>query len=95
MEENNFIELSLNLERKLKGNIEDFFIENEELSPEDRFKIISVTVTSLIASTVYLLFKKNIGHEQQSSYIDQLCDLAKEQLKEGSFLIKEFEKEKH
>ena len=77
---------TLELRRAIEQVIKKFWIENKGLSMEEVFFINSIVISSLIAQIVYALFRKDIGTDPQCSYIDELCNYAKHQLREGKEL---------
>lgn len=86
-ESSDIIESSLELRRKLFHILKEH-ISNEKISSnKDRFKIIGIVFSSLLAQVVHAMFQKDIGLDPHFSYIDSVCEMAKKQLEEGAFHI--------
>jgi hypothetical protein len=86
MKENDLIEVSMNLRRKLFTVLKEFWEDKKDLSQEHVFFINSTVISSLIAQITYFLFKKDIGSKPQLNYIDDICQFAKQQLVDGLLL---------
>lgn len=87
MNDEKLMEISLKLRRTLCDELKKFWAENPKMDMEHIFFINSVTISSLIAQITFSLFKKDIGVLRQLAYIDEVCNFAKEQFKNGTSTI--------
>lgn len=90
MTEEKVIEISLEFRRKLFNEMIEFWKNNAGLLPEQMFYINSVVVSSLVAQTAYLMFKKD-NKDVTLKYIKTIYDFALEHL-ENFYDIKNKEK---
>ena len=90
MEEQELENKTLKLRRKLYTTMQEFWVENINISQRDIFLINSLVMSSLIAQITFMIFKKEEVKELQekrNEYINELCNLSKEQLKHGTELF--------
>lgn len=86
MTEDELTKASVVLRRTLYEDMRQFWENHKGLKQDQVFFVNSVVIASLIAQITYLMFKKDIGNAPSFLYIDQMCDLAKQQLHSTSFL---------
>jgi hypothetical protein len=84
-------QLSIELRRQLRKQIEDFTIINKNSFDNKMMlhMIIMSSISSLIAELVWIIFKKDGADKQREEFIDDICEASKEMLKTASQWIKE------
>ena len=86
MTEEELMMASIELRRKIFNDIKEFW-DGKKLDSEQVFFINSAVIASLTAHVTYLMFKKDIGNEQSLKYIDDICNLAKQQLNDTTRIM--------
>jgi len=88
MTEEDAIKLSVVLRQNIMNVFREFYNVNK-LNIEQSFKINSVVLSSVVAQISFDMFKKDIGTDHPSEYIDSICDMSKMQLKSASMVLEE------
>lgn len=87
MNDDEVIEASVDLRRKLFEYLKEFWMSHKNVTQEQMFFINSVVMASLISQIVYAMFQKDIGKKPLFDYIDKICNIAKDQLLDAEFLM--------